>query len=115
MLISKPRRSNRGAMFWVGCLLGLVGIVAVAIALFGRDRPEPIAPAPAPAAPVAQAVTEDASMIAQERRRQAYLAEIRATREMAKREQPQRKPNEKCIGGVLYLKDGSEWKQQGPC
>ena len=102
-------------MFWIVCLLGLVGIVAVAITLFGPDRPEPVAPAAAPAAPVAQAVIEDASMIAREQRRQAYLAEIRATREMAKREQPQRKPNEKCIGGVLYLKNGSEWKQLGPC
>lgn len=101
-------------MFWIVCLLGLVGIVAVAISLFGPDRPEQVAPAAAPAAPVAQAVTEDPSN-AKEQRRQAYLAEIRATREMAKREQPQRKPNEKCIGGVLYLKDGSEWKQLGPC
>lgn len=114
MLISKSRRSNRGVMFWIVCLLGLVGIVAAALALYGPDRPEPLPPAPPPAAPLAQAVTEDAS-IARERRRQAYLAEIRATREMAKREQPQRKPNEKCIGGVLYRKDGSEWKQLGPC
>lgn len=114
MLISNPRRSNRGKLFWMVCLLGLVAIVAIAVALFGPDRPEPLPPAPAPAAPVAQAVTEDAS-IARERRRQAYLAEIRATREMAKREQPQRKPNEKCIGAVLYRKDGTEWKQIGPC
>lgn len=102
-------------MFWIVCLLGMVGIVASAVvALYGLDRPEPLPPAPAPAVPVAQTVTEDAS-IAREQRRQAYLAEIRATREMAKREQPQRKPNEKCIAGVLYLKDGSEWKQLGPC
>ena len=114
MFISKPRRPNRGAIFWVACLLGLVGIVASAVALLGLDRPEPLPPAPAPAAPVAQAMAEEAS-IAQEKRRQAYLAEIRATREMAKREQPKRKPNEKCIGGVLYLKDGNEWKQLGLC
>ena len=66
-------------MFWIVCLLGLAGIVAAGIALYGPDRPAPLPPAPAPAAPVAQAVTEDAS-IARERRRQAYLAEIRVWR-----------------------------------
>src|SRR5688572_4322899 len=98
MLISKPRRPNRRMMFWIACLLGMLAIAAIAFVLYGLDRPEALPPAPVPPAPVAQAVTEDAT-VAREQRRQAYLAEVRATREMAKRQQPQRKPNEKCIGG----------------